>query len=149
MKRNLAFFPILALCLLVVLQCGDDDGPATNTPSGPITYLRVDHHGCSGLPAKSEDGSACAFLKASAYDGSNLALTVHFVANCCPGFVSAVTVTDRLVEIALADTIAGCRCICSYEDDFVFTCPATGDLQVRVRLEDSTCEFDTLIAVQR
>jgi hypothetical protein len=148
MKRILPLAPILALGLLVLLQCGDDgDGPTT--PSGSITYLRTDHYGCGGPSGKSRDTTDCAFLTASSYDGSNLALTVHFRANCCPAFVSTVKVTDRSVEIALEDTLRGCRCTCAYEDDFVFSCPSPGDLAVKFQAGSETCAFDTLISVQR
>ncbi len=149
MKKNLAFVPILALCLLAVLQCGDDD-KTTNTPSGPISFLRADHHACvNGGDGKAADSSACAYLKDSSWDGSQLKLTIHFTGNCCADFVDDVTVTDRLVEISLVDTAEPCRCICPYEDDFVFACPAPGDLRVKFQLTDEACAFDTTITVRR
>jgi hypothetical protein len=147
MKKLLASAPLLALGLLVLLQCGGD-GDKPTTTSGPVTYLRTDHYACGGTSGKSRDTTDCAFLKASSYDGSNLALTIHFRANCCPAFVSVINVTDRSVEIALEDTLQGCRCTCAYEDDFVFSCPSPGDLAVTFQAGSETCAFDTLISVR-
>jgi hypothetical protein len=146
MKRILPLATILALGLLVVLQCGDDNPTA---PPGAITYLRIDEHGCRGLLCDPQDTTDCAFLKASSYDGSNLALTIHFRANSCPAFVRTVKVTDRSLDIALEDTLHNCRCTCTYEDDFVFSCPSPGDVAVTFQAGDETCAFDTLISVRR
>ena len=146
MKRILPLATILALGLLVLLQCGDDN---PTTPSGPITYLRTDHHPCQDSSGESRDTTGCAFLRSSSYDGSSLALKIRFRANCCPAFVHTVKVTDRSLEIALEDTLQGCRCTCVYEDDFVFSCPSPGDVAVTFQAGGETCAFDTLISVRR
>ena len=148
MKRILAVASILALGLPALLQCRGDGGKPT-TSLGPITFQRTDHHPCADTPDSSRDTTNCSFLKSASYDGSHLTLTIHFQANCCPAFVNTVKVTGRSVEIALEDTLHACRCTCTYEDDFVFSCPSPGDLAVKFEAGSETCALDTLISLQR
>jgi hypothetical protein len=148
MKRILAFAPILTVGLLFILQCGDNGNKPT-APAGSITYRRTDHYPCRHDQGKSKETTACAYLKTASFDGSSLALTIHFEANCCPSFVNTINVTDRTIEIAVADTLHECRCTCPYEDDFVFSCPTQGNVTVRFQTENGSCAFDTLIALRR
>jgi hypothetical protein len=147
MKRFPSFKIVVALGLVLLLQVGCH-GHKTTAPSDPVSYLRTDHYACRAAADRSPDTTACAYLKAASYDGSHLKLTIRFRANCCPAFVNTVKVVDRSVEIALADTLAGCRCDCTYEDDFIFSCMSPGALALKFQAGGETCAFDTLISVR-
>ena len=88
------------------------------------------------------------------FNQDTLTLQIHYSANCCPGFVVDIDVEDHVVEIAIADTLRGCLCICEYNNDFSFLYDQEGELRILFKWWDIThtqlvTEMDTTIIVTR
>ncbi|MBN2413925.1 hypothetical protein JXQ31_19785 [candidate division KSB1 bacterium] len=94
------------------------------------------------------------YLRAYRFIQDTLTLQIHYTANCCPAFVVDVDINDNVVEIAIADTLRACLCICEYNNDFTFLYDKEGVLRVLFKWWDIThtqlsTEMDTTVIVTR
>ena len=122
---------IFVCCLIVVCNVNKDPVKSEQPAEVSVFYLEFTDNGChgneSGLDKALDTGT---YLQNYFFNKDTLTLRIHYSANCCPGFVDSVAVNDNVVEIALADTLHGCRCICDYDNDFSFLYTNEGELRL-------------------
>ena len=132
MSRYLYIVLSMIICCFI-LYCNVNKDPVLpeQTTDAAVNYLDFTDFGCQGNELNLDKAlDSGAFLKNYFVNEDTLTLRIHYPANCCPGFVDSVAVIDNLVEIALADTLKGCRCICDYDNDFSFLYTWDGQLRI-------------------
>lgn len=145
----------LALVLsLVALACAAlEPGQSNPQDEGALArFLGHVNHGCMGRGDSARQADSGCFLTAATLHEDTLALSIHFGANCCPAFVESTEVSRQAIFITLADTLYGCRCMCEYDNGFLFLWPRRGHLAIHFRTSvppshGGACGFDTLISL--
>jgi hypothetical protein len=87
------------------------------------------NYGCAGdsiFPLS--QGCEAAQLSGFTKVANTVTLTIGFSANCCPKFGTAASVEGNAITIAVVDSLYGCKCICGFENDFIFDWPAADSL---------------------
>ncbi len=155
MKTVFYFMSGLFICSLLVF-CNVNKDPLNSkfdgTPFG--NYIGFTDNHCQGEGDELAKAASRIYLREYWFNQDTLTLRIHYTANCCPGFVDNVAVKDNVVEIALADTLRGCHCICEYNNDFSFLYDKEGELRIIFKWWDIThtlltTEMDTTIIVTR
>jgi hypothetical protein len=144
---------ISMLATLIYLGCGSD----SSSPVGgdlSVDFLSHTNLGCSTRGDSVVDCDGRAILNGFDYRGDTLTLDIHFEANCCPGLTEDVSFTGGTLDIAVVDTLYGCRCICPYDDEFTFICTGSGDLRITFVSRAEPSEYcisalDTVITLPR
>jgi hypothetical protein len=118
-----------------------------------IGYLHFNDYGCSNNEGIFRSAGDSAYLKKFHYHNDTLTLTFHFNANCCPAFIDSIAISGNSVDIALTDTLSGCRCICPFDDDFMFYFRGQGKLNIQFMTKDRTSQkyvslVDTVIFIE-
>ena len=155
MKTVLYFMSGLLICSLLV-YCNVNKEPLNSESDGsPFgNYIGFTDNHCQN------EGDVLAKLDTRKYvrdywfNRDTLTLQIHYTANCCPGFVVDVDVEDHVVEIAIADTLRGCLCICEYNNDFSFLYDDEGELRILFKWWDIShtqlfTEMDTTITLKK
>jgi predicted small lipoprotein YifL len=128
----------LATCLVLSIAGCGTNGKLSEPPGGGGSpeAIQITHanHGC----LDTRDGDVVLscddpILKDFTYDGNTLTLVVWFTANCCPEFKTTGSVEGNTIKIELVDELAGCRCICAYENDFSFDWTTPGPVEIAFR----------------
>jgi hypothetical protein len=138
----------------MIVGCGQGgSGPDDDAHPGAEIAINHTNHGCLGTDdALGTPLDPEAFLVGFAYDGNTLTLKIRFVANCCPQFVTKAWAEANHIEIEVVDILAGCKCICPYENDFGFPWTSSGQVEIaflsRPLLEHAyPCSLDTVIVL--
>jgi hypothetical protein len=115
---------------LGITSCSDNDTCCEPCDSGEldITHLVFE---CVGDPVPYPLPRPV--VTGVAYEDGRVGLSIRFAANCCPGFATTGSEEGNLVEISVVDTLAACRCMCMFEDAFVFDWPSPGRLGISFR----------------
>ena len=155
MKKILYFLSVLFIFVLIVF-CNINKEPLNSENDGIVNRKVVGFtdHGCQ----EEENVLSKPILDTRIYvnnyrfNQDTLTLQIHYSANCCPGFVVDIDVTDNVAEIAMADTLRGCLCICEYINDFSFLYGLEGEMRILFNWWDIThtqlvTEMDTTIIV--
>ncbi len=151
MRRAAVLAAVLSLATLVCAACAPDQSDQYDD-SASVKFLGHLNHGCGGRGDSTRQKQSGCSLTAATLHEDTLELSIHFGANCCPAFVESTEITRRAIFITLADTLYGCRCMCEYDNDFLFLWPHRGRLAIHFRTSvppghGGECAFDTLINV--
>ena len=141
-----------AIAGLTFAGCAGSDNPAPIPDWTRLTYLQHENRGCTG---PTRDGYGCpggAYLRSIESVGDTLFLTIHFEANCCPGFIETTSEDGGILHIDVLDTLSACRCVCAYENRFSFLCDGGGELRVKFVSRGGdpiycVSAFDTLVTL--
>jgi len=154
MKTIYSVIYMIFCVFFILLACEKDDSViGIQDEETKIKFLRYIDYGCADPNDLSKALQEEYYVKEHRLNKDTLTLTIHFPANCCPGFVENIAVGIDSVKIAVADTSAGCFCICEYNNDFKFLYTGGKNLNVIFRYKDYgesgyTTKIDTLIQIK-
>jgi len=156
MIKFVSFITVMLLCCLLIFCDINKEPLNSDEPTGAATkYFEFTDYGCQGNELNLDKATfSKTFLQKYFFNKDTLTLRIHYSANCCPAFVDSVSVTQNLVEIALADTLNGCRCVCDFDNDFSFLYYDEGELRIIFKWWDMPknqfiTEMDTTIFLTR
>ncbi len=122
---------IILCCFILFCDVNKDPLKSEQPADASVQYSEFTDYGCHGNELNLDKAlNSGTYLKNYFFNKDTLTLRIHYSANCCPEFVDSVTVSGNVVEIALADTLNGCRCICDYDNDFSFLYHQTVELRI-------------------
>ncbi len=155
MKYFYLLLLIVCITCFIFNSCNKDDEPTQaglSTLDKPV-YLSFINRNCQGNERGLDKSLSDDFyLKEYTVYKDTLILRFRYPANCCPAFVDSAAVADGTIIIALSDTLNGCRCMCDYENDFVFLYKHKGDLHVifkwwHINSDEFITQVDTFILI--
>ncbi|MBN2413924.1 hypothetical protein JXQ31_19780 [candidate division KSB1 bacterium] len=130
-KYGFSVLSIILCCFVLFCNVNKDPIKSEQPADASVFYLEFTDFGCQGNELNLDKVmNSDTYLKNYYFKNDTLTLRIHYSANCCPEFVDSVAVKDNVVEIALADTLRGCRCICDYDNDFSFLFSKEGTLRI-------------------
>lgn len=119
-------FVVLAVALA---SCGGDSASPNHRPDS-VEFLGQTDYGCTASRVLTECLEGASLTNVEAV-GDTVVLWIRFEANCCPEFTEIVDYDAGVLDIAVVDTLYGCRCICPFENAFRFVYEGSGEMRVR------------------
>ncbi len=101
---------------LLISACTTENSPSSSLNSGTPQFIGAVHKECVNLRKTADESGLVDYY----YNKDTLCLVINFSANCCPGFVDSSMVSPGSIKLFVRDTLANCRCICEYTDEFNF-----------------------------
>jgi hypothetical protein len=138
-----ALSSLLAFLLIAAAGCGGDGASPGHSPD-TMRLVAHTNYGCTASRGGSMDCLGSAALHNVEALSDTVVLWIAFEANCCPEFTASAVYDAGVLDIAVVDTLYGCRCICPYENAFRFFRDGAGE--VRVRFESRATVGDACIS---
>ncbi len=139
--------PLFIVLIFLLISCDDED--LSNQQNKYIEFRDYECIPTNNVSYLNEENTISsdylAYLKSYYYNQDTLKLTIHFWANCCPAFSDSVLISEQRIDIFLRDTLRGCRCICPYDNDFIFLYRQKGALRILFYVANSDNSFTTAV----
>jgi hypothetical protein len=150
--KHVAFLALAVWMAAAGLPGCDTDRVDGPHPLPENSFLRQIDYGCQGTddhdpPAVQHYCHVCD----CSWSTDTLSIRVCFNADCCAAFAEEVTIKGMSIDIAVADTLDECDCVCHYENEFLLLWHEPGEVLLtfsNVNFVGATvCELDTILVV--